>query len=263
MEGYEVVTSDDQTAGRVVAVVGNHLVVERGTLRKHRNVLPVELTEADDSARVVRATISKEMLENAPEVEDAESVDVQAAAVYYGVGDQLDAATAQVEGAEVSVDGYEVVASDDSHIGDAVGVRGQYVIVEHGGLRKHRSALPLAFAVVDDGARKVRVTIAREVLEDGPEIDSDAFDESAVATYYGLSEGFAAPSTEGYGETNPDDPGLSADEDAHRLGIETADQERLRVRQNMRTEGPNPTSQPTGRQIHPDYRSTDSPPREG
>ena len=262
MEGYEVVTSDDQTAGRVVAVVGEHLVVERGTLRKHRNVLPVELTQVDEGARVVRTTISKELLENAPAV-DGDDVDVDAAALYYGTGEQMDAFTAQTVGEDVSVDGYEVVASDDSSIGDVVAVRGQYVIVEHGGLRKRRNALPLAFAVVDDNARKVRATIAKEVFEDGPEVDPDAWDESAVGTYYGLAEGRAAPSTEGYGETNPDDPGLSADEDAHRLGVETADQERLRVRQNMRTEGTNPARESPGRQIHQDSWSTDSPPREG
>lgn len=255
MEGYEVVTSDDQTAGRVVAVVGDHLVVEHGTLRKHRNVLPVELTQADDDARVVRASISREMLENAPEIK-GDDVDSQASAVYYGVGADVQTPTA-ASPEDASVEGYEVVSSDDTSVGQAVAVRGRYVIVEHGGLRKRRHALPLTFTVVDHDARKVHATIAKNVLEDGPEVDSDGFDEAPVAAYYGLSEGFAAPSSEGYGETLPDDPGLTADEDAQRLGVETADQERLKVRKNMRTEGSNPATESPGRQIHPDYWSTD------
>ena len=253
MEGYEVVTSDDATVGRVVSVAGDYLVVEHGTLRKTRNALPLELAHADEDARVVRATVSKEMLHGAPEVDEAGPVDARAVAAYYGVGEAVQT-PASVREQDTSVEGYEVRAGDESAVGEAVGVAGdRYVLVQHGGLRKRTTAVPLAFAQIDHDARVVRATVSKERLLDGPDVSDGAdFDPVPVAAYYGLAEGFDAPSSEGYGETLPDDPGLSADEDAHRLGVRTADQERLAARRNMRPEGQPPVPDTPGRQIHPD-----------
>jgi hypothetical protein len=89
VDGYTVITTDDRKAGRVVADDGNLLVVEQGWLFKHRRPLPRSLAEADDEARVVRATVSHRMLEEAPSVDDE-----QAVAHYYGLaGDDPDPVT--------------------------------------------------------------------------------------------------------------------------------------------------------------------------
>ncbi len=84
MEGYEVRTSDDKKVGRVVGTIGDNLIVEHGTLRKVRHPLPRPFVHVDDGERVVHATVSKDVLEDAPEIEDGE-LDQQAVARHYGL----------------------------------------------------------------------------------------------------------------------------------------------------------------------------------
>jgi hypothetical protein len=84
MEGYEVITSEDAKAGHVVAVHGDNLIVERGTLFKWRHALPRTFVQADDGERVVRASVSKDLLESSPKVED-DRVDERAVAEHYGL----------------------------------------------------------------------------------------------------------------------------------------------------------------------------------
>ena len=135
------------------------------------------------------------------------------------------------------MEGYEVITSDDAKVGHVVGTVGDNLIVEHGTVFKSRHALPRTFVHVDEGERVVRTTISKQILEASPKLDGDHVDERAVAEHYGLASGFEAPETEGYGELLPDDPGRSAEEEALRLGIPTAEQERLRV-----LEGDEPTT---------------------
>ena len=84
MEGYEVITSDEQKAGRVVEVKGDNLIVEHGLLRKTRHAVPKVFAGADTSERVVRLSVSSELLEASPKVEDG-SVDERAVAQHYGL----------------------------------------------------------------------------------------------------------------------------------------------------------------------------------
>jgi hypothetical protein len=84
MEGYEVITSDDQKVGQVVEVKGDNLIVEHGLLRKKRRAVPKTFAEADDSERVVHLTLTSEIIEASPEVEDG-SVDQHAVAEHYGL----------------------------------------------------------------------------------------------------------------------------------------------------------------------------------
>ena len=84
MEGYEVITSDEQKAGRVVEVKGDNLIVEHGLLLKTRHAVPKAFADADTSERVVRLTITSELLEASPKVEDG-SVDERAVAQHYGL----------------------------------------------------------------------------------------------------------------------------------------------------------------------------------
>ncbi|MDQ3823880.1 MAG: hypothetical protein M3321_11655, partial [Actinomycetota bacterium] len=86
MEGYEVMTSDDSTAGRVVDVRGDNLIVEHGTLFKSRHALPRTFVEVDDEARVVRASVSKQIFESSPKLDD-DALDERAVAEHYGLAE--------------------------------------------------------------------------------------------------------------------------------------------------------------------------------
>jgi hypothetical protein len=84
MEGYEVITSDEQKAGRVVEVKGDNLIVEHGLLRKTRHAVPKAFADADESGQVVRLTITSELLDASPKLEDG-SLDERAVAQHYGL----------------------------------------------------------------------------------------------------------------------------------------------------------------------------------
>ena len=128
------------------------------------------------------------------------------------------------------MEGYDVITSDECKLGHVVGTIGDNVVVEHGTLRKSKHLVPKAFAHVDEGARVVRLTIPKDIVEESPKLNGDEHDEHAAAVYYGLAEGEPAPETEGYGELLPDDPAETAEDDARRAGIPTATEERLDVR---------------------------------
>ena len=84
MEGYELVTSDGCRFGRVVRVAGDNLIVEHGKLRKSQLPLPRTFASLDESDRVVRASVTKDVLEDAPKVDHGE-VDELAVARHYGL----------------------------------------------------------------------------------------------------------------------------------------------------------------------------------
>ena len=84
MEGYEVITSDERKLGSVVDVKGDNLIVERGLLRKTRHAIPKVFAEEDGAEQVVRLTVSEEIVDNSPKLEDGE-VDEQAVAQHYGL----------------------------------------------------------------------------------------------------------------------------------------------------------------------------------
>jgi hypothetical protein len=84
MEDYEVITSDESKLGPVVEVKGDNLIVERGLLRKSRHAIPKVFAEEDGSERVVRLTVSEELVQSSPKLEDGE-VDERAVAEHYGL----------------------------------------------------------------------------------------------------------------------------------------------------------------------------------
>jgi hypothetical protein len=126
------------------------------------------------------------------------------------------------------MEGYDVVTIDDEKVGTVAEEAGDFLIVEHGLLRKSSHALPRQLAHANEEAREVRITVAKEVFLDSPELDGD-LDERAVQEYYGLapSEG---PGTEGYGVTDPGDPARSSEEQAMRDGVEPTEEQRARIR---------------------------------
>jgi len=84
MEGYEVITSDDSKAGRVTEVKGDNLIIEHGLLVKRRHAVPKVLAHADDSEKVVRLSVSSELVENSPKIDNGH-VDQRAVAQHYGL----------------------------------------------------------------------------------------------------------------------------------------------------------------------------------
>jgi hypothetical protein len=111
------------------------------------------------------------------------------------------------------MEGYEVLTFDDHKAGTVVGQEGQFLIVEHGSIFKHRRPVPDTFATLDEDAEVVRLTVSKEILESAPELHDGTLDTAAAAAHYGLAEGDVAPETLGYGRVTPDDPAASAETD--------------------------------------------------
>lgn len=84
MEGYDVVTTDDEKVGKVVGTHGDNLIVEQGMLRKSKHALPRPFAEVDDGEQVVRMTVTKDVFCDSPKIEDG-TVDEQAVAEHYGL----------------------------------------------------------------------------------------------------------------------------------------------------------------------------------
>jgi hypothetical protein len=129
------------------------------------------------------------------------------------------------------MEGFEVVTSDDCKLGHVVEVRDNYLLVEHGTLRKTKHAVPTTFAHEDEAEKLVRLSVSKEIIDSSPKIGNGDIDWQSVAEHYGLAEATPAPETEGYGEVLPDDPGRSADEEAILAGRQPADQQRAEIRE--------------------------------
>jgi len=128
------------------------------------------------------------------------------------------------------MEGYDVVGSDDHKVGHVVAVEGDLLIVEGGTLRKTRHAIPTAFTHADDAEQVVRLSIAKELVDDSPKLENGEVDRRAVAEHYGLAEGYEDPETKGYGEVTPDDPARSAEAEGLRTGVEPASERRAQIR---------------------------------
>jgi hypothetical protein len=111
------------------------------------------------------------------------------------------------------MEGYEVVSIDDHKVGRAVGTHNGFLIVESGMLRKKKHAVPLDAARPDADEEVVRLTLTKEMVEEGPAVDDDDADWQAVTDYYGRT-------SELEGQT---------------AGIPPADQERAEMRESLQT----------------------------
>lgn len=127
---------------------------------------------------------------------------------------------------------YAVISSDDHKIGHVVDDLDEYLIIEHGHLRKTRHALPKVFAHPVDAEQLVRVTVSRELIAESPKVDDDGVDEPAVARHYGLAVAYAEPDTHGDGEMLPDDPAEGSVVEGARHGIEPPDKTRAEIREH-------------------------------
>lgn len=106
MDDYEVVAADGSSVGRVAGERGANLVVEHGTIFKSRRAIPHAFLEVDAEARVVRASISKRLIEESPKLDD--DVDDAEIARYYGLAGG---------GTSPATEGYGALNPDDPAIG--------------------------------------------------------------------------------------------------------------------------------------------------
>ena len=67
MQGYDVRTIDDDKIGHVIDTDGDFLIVEHGLL-KSKHALPMAFAEVDDDEKVVRTTLSKDLIHHSPKV---------------------------------------------------------------------------------------------------------------------------------------------------------------------------------------------------
>jgi hypothetical protein len=82
MEGQEVVTSDDQKLGTVVAERDGCVIVESGHVFKHKHAIPRDYLHEHEG--VLRATVTKEVIHGSPKV-DVDDFDVSAVRRHYGL----------------------------------------------------------------------------------------------------------------------------------------------------------------------------------
>lgn len=85
MQGYTVVTSDGDKIGTVVEERGANLIVETGTLRKHRHAIPKMFVHAQDADQQVSVTVTKDIVSDSPLCDDG--VDEAAVAAHYGLAE--------------------------------------------------------------------------------------------------------------------------------------------------------------------------------
>jgi hypothetical protein len=82
---YSVVTSDDHKAGHVVDEQGEFLIVEFGTLRKHKHVLPKAFAHVREGENVVNATVTWDVLKDSPTLDSTGAIDDEAVGEHYGL----------------------------------------------------------------------------------------------------------------------------------------------------------------------------------
>lgn len=97
MEGYDVITSDEHKLGHVVGMMGDNVVVEHGTLRKTKHAVPKTFAHVDDGEKVVRLTVSKEIVEESPKL-NGDEPDERAIAEHYGLAAGYDAPETEGDG---------------------------------------------------------------------------------------------------------------------------------------------------------------------
>jgi hypothetical protein len=82
LEGQDVVTSDEQKLGTVVAERDGCAVVESGHVFKTRHAIPMDFLHEHDG--VLRATVGKDVVADSPKV-DGDSFDENAVKLHYGL----------------------------------------------------------------------------------------------------------------------------------------------------------------------------------
>jgi hypothetical protein len=87
MDGYDVLTCDDEKVGHVIDDDGDYLIVEHGLL-KTKHALPHTFAEVEPEGKIVRTTLSKQLIHDSPKVGDG--YDRHEIAEYYGLAEGYD-----------------------------------------------------------------------------------------------------------------------------------------------------------------------------
>jgi hypothetical protein len=82
--------------------------------------------------------------------------------------------------------GYHVMSGDGRKLGRAVGMHGDFLIVELGRLRRTRRPVPMVFVHPNDSKRIVTLTVPRSALRCSPKVNG-TLDERAAAAHYGVA----------------------------------------------------------------------------
>jgi hypothetical protein len=90
MEGWQVVTAQDEKLGHVVAVSDDYLVVEAGHLRKSRHPIPRTFTHVRESEEEICVSLPKDMVGEAPTADADGAFDREAAARHYGLAEGME-----------------------------------------------------------------------------------------------------------------------------------------------------------------------------
>jgi hypothetical protein len=83
MEGYDVLTIDDDKVGSVAGASGDFLIIEHGLIGKSKRALPRQFAHVDDGEQQVRITVGKEIFLDSPELDG--DLDEQVVREYYGL----------------------------------------------------------------------------------------------------------------------------------------------------------------------------------
>jgi hypothetical protein len=139
MEGFEVVTSDDCKYGHVVEVRDGHLIVEHGHLRKTRHAVPETFAHTDESERVVRVSVPKEIIDSSPKIDDG-SVDADSVAAHYGLAEGSPAPSTEGYG-EMLPDDPARTADEEAILAGREPADRQRAELREGGLRPEQEDL--------------------------------------------------------------------------------------------------------------------------
>ncbi len=103
MDGFDFITAvDDKQWGTVVGQEAGYVIVEHGTLRKHRYAVPESSVDVDEQAQEARTTLSGELISESPKVDDG--VDSEAVARHYGLDDADGPSAAETTGGDTAVE---------------------------------------------------------------------------------------------------------------------------------------------------------------
>lgn len=87
------------------------------------------------------------------------------------------------------MEGYDLISvADDKKLGTVVREEGDYVVFEHGTLRKQHHAVPTTTVEVDDDERQVQTTLSKDLIEESPKVDENGLDREALARHYGTPD---------------------------------------------------------------------------
>jgi hypothetical protein len=90
MQGWQVVTSNDEKVGKVVDEIDGFLIVEQGHLHKTRHPLPKSLAHLREQDEEVCISIPRDLIHDAPKVGDDGEFDHQLASEHYGLAGAME-----------------------------------------------------------------------------------------------------------------------------------------------------------------------------